>query len=164
MDKATTLTELNVSLDLWINEYYHKNPHSALDGLSLGEAFRQDKRSLTFVAAGDLAEVFLHTTSRRVDKVGCISFKSKKYEIGTHLLGRDVEVFYDPTGTDEVEIHHKDLKPSESKLQIIGENCTKKLLDESFQAITANGSRLLSALNKDNISNRPNSCLMLSLK
>lgn len=147
LEKPKTLEALNASFELWLDAYYHKNPHSALGNLSPETAFRSDKHPLDFVSAQHLAECFLHTQTRRVDKIGTISFEGARYEVGTHLMGRDVEVYYDPSWKDEVEIHHKDFKPFKAKRQIIGENCYHT--EEKNQVpLTSNGSRLLAALSK----------------
>jgi putative transposase len=58
-----------------------------------------------------------------VDKTGCINFNGAQYEVGMKLIGRKVEVLYDTTWTDEVEIHHKDFKPFKAHKLVIGENC-----------------------------------------
>lgn len=152
LEKPKTLEELNSAFELWLDAYYHKNPHSALGHVSPETAFRSDKQPLDFVSAQHLAECFLHTQTRRVDKIGTISFDGSKYEVGMHLLGRDVEVYYDPSWKDEVEIHHKDFEPFRAKRQVIGENCYKT--DNKTQVpLTTNGSRLLAALSKNNTSN-----------
>jgi transposase InsO family protein len=148
LDKPTTLEQLNESFDIWLQDYYHANPHSAIGNISPSTAFRGDKQALDFVSAEALSEAFLRTEIRQVDKIGCVSFKGDKYEVGTHLMGRQVEVYYDPTWRDEIEIHHKDFKPFKAKRQIIGEDCYKadKGILKSIEPITANGSRLLAAL------------------
>ena len=147
LDQPKTLEELNKALELWINEYYHKNPHTGLDGLSPGVAFRSDKRALKFASADEITAAFLHTETRQVDKTGCISLNGEKYEVGIQLMGRKVEVYFDPSWADAVEIHHKDFKPFQANRLIIGENCgVTTSLPEAMTPLTANGSRLLSAL------------------
>ncbi|MBS7528868.1 DDE-type integrase/transposase/recombinase, partial [Fusibacter paucivorans] len=120
LSKPKTLEALNDALNLWIEGYYHQNAHSSLDGLSPKIAFEKDKRALRFVNAADLTEAFLHTETRKVDKTGCISFDGKAYDVGTKLIGRSVEVKYDPTWKTEVEIHHKDFEPFKAGIQEIG--------------------------------------------
>jgi len=155
LNKPKTLEQLNEALDLWIQEYYHKNAHSALDGLTPEIAFKSDKRALKFVDANELAEAFLHTESRLVDKTGCISFNGKKYDVGMKLIGRQVDVHYDPTWKDEVKIHHKDFEPFKAKVQVIGENCGyKSELPEELTPLEPKESRLLKGLNQKNISHR----------
>jgi len=150
-----TLEELNELLKLWINEHYHKNPHHGLDGITPEVAFKTDKRPLKFIDMRTLKEAFLHTEERKVDKIGCISFEGKRFEVGLQLIGRNVEVHYDPSWTDRVEIHHPDFDPFLAKEQIIGEHCgTRAELPERMTALSPKGSRLLDGLNKANISGR----------
>jgi transposase InsO family protein len=151
LDKPKTLDELNDAPDLWIREYYHKNPHSSLDGLCPEVAFRSDKRSLRFIDAKELAQAFLHSESRRVDKTGCISFEGEKYEVGLSFIGRSVDVHYDPSWRHEVEIHHTDHPPFKAKILTIGENCgIRAELPKSMTPIDSPSSRLLDGLNKAN--------------
>ena len=158
LNKPTALEELNDSFDLWLNKHYHKRPHSGLDGLTPEVAFKSDKRPLKFLHSKEIGEAFLHTETRKVDKTGCISFGGKQYEASMKLIGRNVEVHYDPTWTDEVEIRHKDFKPIKAKIQVIGENCgIRKSLPDDIGTLDVQSSRLLDALNKDNAKSRTNS-------
>jgi transposase InsO family protein len=165
LNKPNTLQELNEALALWITEYYHKNPHSSLEGLSPGTVFSNDKRRLKFVEASELKDAFLHTESRQVDKTGCISFGGKKYDVGMRLIGRKVEVYYDPTWTDEVEIHHEDVEPFKAKEQVIGENCGyAKELPGQMSILEPEESRLLKGLNQKNITHRTKKETAISFK
>ena len=93
-----------------------------------------------------------------MDKTGCISFEGKKFEVGLQLLGRKVEVHYDPSWTSEVEIHHPEFVPFLVKEQVIGEHCgVRAELPERMAPLNPEGSRLLDALNTDNISGRTRS-------
>lgn len=155
LQKPQTLEELNHLLDIWITEHYHKSIHNSLNGITPETAFRTDSRGLRFIPADVCAEAFLHTQEREVDKTGCLSFQGKKYEVGMQLAGRRVEVFYDPTWTDEVEIHHRDFKPFKAKLLTIGEHCgIRQELSEELRPLTADHSRMLEGLNRQNITNR----------
>lgn len=155
LEKPETLEKLNEYLDLWINEYYHRKKHHSLNGISPLSAFSTDSRVLRFVSPDRLSEAFLHTQEREVDKTGCISFKGRKYEVGMKLAGRKVEVRYDPTWKDEIEIHHMDYEPFMAHPMKIGPNCgvRKDIPDE--QSPSASGhSRLLEGLNAANITHR----------
>ena len=150
--RPKTLEDLNHMLEVWISEYYHKKPHTSLGDISPEIAFKTDPRALTFVEASKLTEAFLHTQERRTDKTGCISFDGKKYEVGMDLIGRTVEVYYDPQWTDEIEIHHKDKSPYRVKQLTIGEHCGVKTdMPEYLTEVTPAGSRMLDVLNKANI-------------
>lgn len=155
LEKPQTLEELNRLLDLWITEHYHKSIHHSLNGISPETAFRTDPRPLTFLSAETCAEAFLHTQEREVDKTGCISFLGKKYEVGMKLAGRKVDVYYDPTWTDAIEIHHPDFPVFKAHVQTIGKHCgIRQELPEELTPLTTDHSRMLSGLNKANISNR----------
>lgn len=165
LNKPKTLPELNDALDLWIKEYYHKNPHSALDGLSPAAAFSRDKRRLTFLGADELKNAFLHSEIRQVDKTGCINFEGKKYDVGIRLIGRKVDVYYDSTWKDEVEIHHPDVAPYKAKEQVIGENCGYDIeLPGQISMIEATESRLLKGLRESSNSQHTKSEAAISFK
>lgn len=150
-----SLDELNQMLDLWIREHYHKTPHHGLGAVSPEVAFKTDTRPLQFVDVERMKQAFLHTDTREVDKTGCISFKGNTYEAGVHLIGRKVEVYFDPSWTDEVQVHHKDFEPFMAKRLEIGENCgVKQVLPESKRTLKTDRSRLLDGLNEANITGR----------
>lgn len=150
-----SLKELNEMLSLWISEHYHKTQHHGLDGISPEVAFKTDSRALKFVDVDALRDAFLHTSTRDVDKTGCISFSGKKYEVGTRLIGRKVEVYYDPSWTDEVQVHHKDVSPFMAKRLEIGEHCGVHAgIPEENSLVKTDRSRLLDGLNEANITGR----------
>ncbi len=150
-----SLDELNAHLDVWISQHYHKSGHHGLGGISPEVAFKSDSKPLKFVNIKECTEAFLHTEERLVDKIGCISFNGKKYEVGLKLIGRKVEVHFDPSWSDEVEIHHKDFEPFKVKEFVIGEHCgSKAVLPESMTLLKPESSRMLEGLNKANITNR----------
>ena len=163
--RPKTLDDLNHMLEVWISEYYHKKPHTSLGDISPEIAFKTDSRALTFVEASKLTEAFLHTEERRTDKTGCISFDGKKYEVGMDLIGRTVEVYYDPQWTDEIEIHHKDKPPYRVKQLTIGEHCGVKTdMPEYLTEVTPAGSRMLDVLNKANITHRTRKSIAVSYR
>lgn len=161
LDKPDTLDKLNEALDLWIDEFYHKQKHHSLEGISPSTAFRTDTRPLRFVSPAKLADAFLHTQEREVDKTGCISFHGKKYEVGMKLAGRKVEIRYDPTWDKEVEIHHKDFEPFMAPVLEIGENCGVR---QELQTCEADHSRLLEGLNAANITHRTSTEIATSFR
>ena len=150
-----SLEELNGYLDLWITQHYHKAEHHGLGGISPETAFRTDSRPLKFIDIETCTNAFLHTEERLVDKTGCISFEGKKYEAGLQLIGRKVEVHYDPSWTGEIEIHHQDFEPFKVKELVINEHCgLRSQLPERMNTLKPEGSRFLEGLNKANITNR----------
>jgi transposase InsO family protein len=158
LSAAKTTSEYNELLNVWINEYYHKTPHSGTGGISPETAFKSDTRPLEFVEAGKLRDAFLHSAEREVDKIGCISLNGSKYEVGLSLMGRNVEILYDPSWADEIEIRHKDFKPFMAKKLVIGEYCGfRREIPEEMKPATAESSRLLDGLKKNNVQEQPDS-------
>lgn len=155
--KPTTLAELNHHLEVWITEHYHKSPHHSLSGISPEVAFKTDTRPLRFLPMEKVKDAFLHREQREVDKTGCISFHGMKYEVGLQYIGRKVEVSYDPSWEEELEIHYKDFQPFKVKALQIGANCgVRRKLPDHFLPAEVDSSRLLDGLNKANITNRTN--------
>jgi transposase InsO family protein len=153
--EVTSLGELNTQLELWLREYYHKKEHYGLGGISPGTAFRTDTRPLKFADVEKVKEAFLNVEERKVDKTGCISFEGTKYEVGTALMGRKVEVHFDPTWRDAIEIRHEGFEPFMAKPLVIGPS-TKgpREYPENIGKTKAETSRLLEGLNKANITGR----------
>lgn len=150
LEKTASLDNLNTLFQVWLEECYQNIGHSALEGKSPAETFRADKEPLRFVDTHVLADAFLHCETRMVDKVGCISFMGKKYEAGLDLIGRKVDVIYDPSSLEEITIEHQgESRPARE--QRIGERAGKRpplpphLLDRP-----AESSRLLTAAKKKN--------------
>jgi transposase InsO family protein len=155
---AKTLKEYNELLDVWITEYYHKTPHSGTGGISPETAFKSDTRPLRFVEAQKLRDAFLHSEEREVDKTGCISLQGRSYEVGLSLMGRKVEVLFDPSWFDEVEIRHKDFKPFMAKEVTIGEFCgARRELPQDMKPTEPQSSRLLDGLKKNSHDKRTDS-------
>lgn len=151
LEKPQTLAELNEKLDLWVEHYYHTSPHYGLEGRSPLEAFRGDSRPLCFADEATLREAFLHTQEREVDKTGCLSFNGSFYEAGLQFIGRKVEVYYDPTWREEIEIHARGQAPFKVKRLEIGPNCKvhkEAVLPAALPVEAPKSSRLLQSLAK----------------
>jgi transposase InsO family protein len=147
--KLDTLAEYNEYLDIWISEYYHKNPHAGIDGASPAAAFGADSRSLRFVPEDRLREAFLHTEMRKVNKAGCISFEGKQYEASLALVGMGVEVRFDPSWTDEIEIVSGCLPPFKAKALCISEHCgVRREIPDEMKPAGTDRSRMFDALKK----------------
>ena len=154
--KPPGLDGYNELLRIWLEEYYHKNAHSGLGGITPATAFGSDNRPLRFLPAELLKNAFLHSDTRKVDKTGCISFEGQRYEVGLAYIGRTVEVHYDPSWTEELEVVHEQSKPIIAKKLVIGRNCgATRSLPEHMRSDPPETSRMLDALKKEFDANRP---------
>ena len=98
-----------------------------------------------------VANAFLHSESRRVDKSGCISFGSVKYEVGLAYVGRMVDVIFDPNNTETLTVEYQDDPPLIATKLLIGEKVSERPpLPEYLTAIKPSESRLLEAAKRKN--------------
>ena len=85
-----------------------------------------------------------------MDKSGCISFDSKKYEAGVLLIGQKVNVLYDPSDRDTITIEHRPSNQSfRAKELAIGAHAGPRPgLPDSMALVKPNTSRLLDVKEK----------------
>ena len=160
--KVRTLEELNRLWAIYLDEYYHKTPHSGIaeyyksigadipaEGISPEQEWNRDSRALKFLDAGIVGEAFLHHEKRKVDKGACISFCGKRYETKTSLIGFTVEISYDPSAPEIITVSYPGMVPFQAKPLRLGEYCDRKPpLPVSMLAIEPETSRFLDALEK----------------
>lgn len=152
LEKPKTLERLNELFQIWLSECYQNKPHTALkDHMSPEAAFKSDCHILRFIDPDVLANAFLHCASRKVDKSGCISFMSKKYEVGLNFIGCTVDVIYDPANISELTIEYEGYTPWKAHELVIGRRVGKRPeLAEHLEIRPADSSRLLSAATSKN--------------
>jgi transposase InsO family protein len=113
-----TLDDYNKYFNVWLAECYHARKHGGLNGVTPETAYKTSKSPLRFTSPETVASAFLRVERRKVDKSGCINFKGKKYEAGILLIGRTVDVAYDPNDikTLTVEYDGKSQRVQEIKI------------------------------------------------
>lgn len=166
--KIRTLEELNRYWDIFLEEYYQKEPHGGIreyyeslgvsvpeDGITPEQEFNRDSRPLKFLDAGVVGEAFLHHEKRKVDKGACISFKGRKYETKASLIGFTVEIAYDPAAPEIITVKYSGMEPFTAKPLAIGEYCDQKpALPASMQPVEPETSRFLDALEKKHMESK----------
>lgn len=93
-----SLAELNSRLWQWIEQTYHQNKHSALQGQSPAERFMARSKNIqTFQGSErELDKLFYKRIQRRVRKDGTVSVDSCLWEVPSHLRGCKVQLRYNP--------------------------------------------------------------------
>jgi len=153
VEKPKTLDRLNELFQVWLSECYQNKPHSALENnMSPEMAYRSDKKPLRFAEPEILANAFLHSEPRKVDKSGCIHFMGKLYEVGLAFIGCKIDVIYDPADISDLTIEYEGHSPWKVHELVIGERVGKRPpLPEHMQKAPAESSRLLAAAGEKNL-------------
>jgi putative transposase len=147
LEEPQTLDRLNQLFTVWLEECYQHKPHSGIEGeLSPAVAYQSDRKTLKYLDPEILASAFMHCEERKVDKSGCISFESRKYEVGLTFIGCKVDVIFDPADISELTIEYEGHQPFKARQLVIGERAGKRPpLPEFMQKEPTDSSRLLQA-------------------
>jgi len=101
---VTSLEELNRRFDSWVETVYHRRIHTET-GVTPLERF--DGLGAVKTASKELlAEAFLWAESRVVTKTALVSLHSNTYEVDPALVGRRVELIFDPFDLANIEVRH----------------------------------------------------------
>jgi putative transposase len=103
--RGHSLLELNESLDLWVNDIYHRKKHGAT-GQSPFQRFTSNMECLRS-APENLRDYFRKVARRKVAKDRTITFKGKLYEAPVPLIGNQVELLYHDSDPDTMEVKWK---------------------------------------------------------
>jgi len=141
---AKSLSEFNGLFNVWLAECYHNKEHAGI-GETPERAYQSSKTPLRFLPAETIANAFLYSEQRKVDRSGCISFGGKKYEVGVIYIGRTVDVVYDAANTSVLTVEDKYFNTSfQIKELVIGEHSgPRPKLPESMMPTQPPTSRLL---------------------
>ncbi len=151
--KPKSLDELNRLYQVWMEECYLHQPHSALDGRSPFEAYQGDPHDIRMLSAEAVADAFLSCEKRKVDKTGCISFCGRKYEVelGLSMIHRDVDVVYDPADISVITVECEGFPSCKAKpLVITGHAAPRPKLPQHCEKTEPQASRLLDAASRKN--------------
>jgi putative transposase len=105
VELATTLVadlaESNRLFTAWVETVYHRRVHSET-GQAPIERF--DTTGLKMATAGQLREAFLWSETRTVTKVATVSLHSNYYQVDVALVGREVDLVFDPLDLTDIEV------------------------------------------------------------
>jgi transposase InsO family protein len=99
-----TLEELNQFFWGWLEPHYHDREHASLDATPRTRWEAGCDRMRT-VDPTSLVDLFLWEETRRVNKTGCVQIKGRDYPVEEHLVGRTVEIRFDPFDLSRVRIY-----------------------------------------------------------
>lgn len=100
--ELTSLQELNEAFAAWVETVYHRRVHSEtaqtpLERFGAGGPPR-------IPSPGELHEAFLWSETRMVTKTATVSLFSNLYEVDAALVGRRVELVFDPFDLTDIDV------------------------------------------------------------
>jgi putative transposase len=99
---VTDLAELNRHFAAWVETVYHRTIHSETGQTPLERWSAAGPVALP--APETLTEAFLWEAHRRVTKTATVSLHANSYEVDPALVGRKVELVFDPFDLTRIEV------------------------------------------------------------
>lgn len=99
------LDELNTMFTAWVETVYHQRVHSETEQPPLQRFLAGGPAKLATPA--QLAEAFAWAESRVVTKTATISLHANTYQVDAALVGRKVEVVFDPLDLTELSVRYQ---------------------------------------------------------
>jgi putative transposase len=101
----TSLAMLNELFTSWVESIYHQRIHTETKQKPLERFLTPGPPSLPTPAL--LREAFLWSEHRRVSKTATLSLHGNSYEVDAALVGRTVEVVFDPLDLTTLEVRYQ---------------------------------------------------------
>lgn len=98
------LEQLRSWFSAWLERRYHRRVHSETGQAPLERFAAGDTPAVPGPAL--LREAFLWSATRQVTRTATISFQSNRYEVDPALVGRRVELIFDPFDLARIEVRH----------------------------------------------------------
>jgi len=105
IDDGVDLTELNRLFSAWLEVVYHRRVHSETEQTPL-ERFEQ-AGAPPLPTPALLREAFLWSQERTVTKTATVSLHANSYEVDAALVGRKVELVFDPFDLTRIEVRYQ---------------------------------------------------------
>lgn len=101
---VTTLAQLNESFWAWLERIYHQHVHGETGQTPLAR-FAAGLDHVRTVDPETLRRAFLWREKRTVRKDGTISLQGNRYQVDSHLVGRTIELRFDPFDLAEMQLY-----------------------------------------------------------
>jgi putative transposase len=103
LNTPADLDELNRKFTAWVETVYHRRTHSETGQPPLE---RFDTSIVNIADRALLHEAFLWSQTRTVTKTATVSLLGNHYEVDAALVGRKVELIYDPFDLNDIEVRY----------------------------------------------------------
>ena len=101
--RVDDVAHLNGLFGAWVETVYHRRVHSET-GLTPLARFGAGADGLRYPNAEELHEAFLWSEQRIVTKTATVSLHSNTYEVDAALVGRKIELIFDPFDLTRIEV------------------------------------------------------------
>jgi len=112
------LTGLNELFAAWVETVYHQRPHSETGQAPLARFLAAGPPTLPTPA--QLHEAFLWSAQRTVTKTATVSLHGNTYEVDAALVGRRVEVVFDPFDLTMLDVRYQDRPMGRGVPHVVG--------------------------------------------
>lgn len=135
--RGTTIEDLNMCLDLWVNDVYHKKRHGST-GQTPFDRFTAKMECLR-QAPTNLSDYFRNVARRKVAKDRTIVFRGRMYEAPVALIGKQVELLFHENSLEEVEIRCSNRSYGIARLVDLHVNCRVKRDENNMSDVIISG-------------------------
>jgi putative transposase len=102
------LATLNRLFTAWVETVYHIRPHSQTGAAPLSRWSAGLTHPIPTPSPARLREAFLWSAHRTVNRTATVSLHNNVYQVDPVLVGRKVELVFDPFDLSDVEVRHHD--------------------------------------------------------
>ncbi|MBC7543300.1 MAG: DDE-type integrase/transposase/recombinase [Candidatus Sericytochromatia bacterium] len=98
-----TLPELNQAFWAWLDRYHHRKHQST--GMTPMARWESGAETVRYPNPAEIHDIFLWEETRLVQKTGTVSLAGNAYRVSDALVGRTVQVRYDPLDLATVKVY-----------------------------------------------------------
>jgi putative transposase len=135
--KGNTLEDLNMCLELWINDFYHRKKHGST-GQTPVDRFTAKMECLR-QAPSNLRDYFRKVARRKVAKDRTIVLNGKMYEAPVALIGRQIELLFHENALDEIEVRFNNRSYGTVRPVNLHVNCRVKRDENNMSDVIISG-------------------------
>jgi len=129
------LATLNRLFVAWVETVYHVRAHTSTGAAPLARWRDGLTYPLTLPAPARLREAFLWSAQRTVTKTATVSLHGNVYQVDPVLVGRAVELVFDPFDLADVEIRHRERSYGAATVFRIGRHSHPKARPEQIDPV-----------------------------
>ena len=128
------LDELNRLFAAWLSQVYHRRVHRETNEMPMERYARVVARLPT---PAELREAFLWQERRTVTKTALVSLLGNSYEVDAQLVGRQVELLFDPFDLGRIEVRHHGRSFGQALAHTVGRHVHPQAMREPSDASPA---------------------------